>query len=241
MKQLLIDATKALNLSINQKQIEQFSLYKDLLLEWNNKINLTAITDEKEIILKHFIDSISMMTVYKIKDNINVIDVGTGAGFPGVPLKIMCNNINLTLLDSLNKRIKFLNELVDKLQLENVKCIHSRAEDSGKDKAYRQKYDLCVSRAVANLSVLSEYCLPFVSVGGYFISFKSVNIDNELKEAKQAIKQLGAELESINAIKIPYSDIEHSIVIIKKIQQTPERYPRKAGIALKQPIKYTLN
>ncbi len=241
MKQLLIDATKALNLSINQKQIEQFILYKDLLLEWNNKINLTAITDEKEIILKHFIDSISMMTVYKIKDNINVIDVGTGAGFPGVPLKIMCNNINLTLLDSLNKRIKFLNELVDRLQLENVRCIHSRAEDSGKDKTYRQKYDLCVSRAVANLSVLSEYCLPFVSVGGYFISFKSVNIDNELKEAEQAIKQLGAKLESINTIKIPYSDIEHSIIIIKKIQQTPEQYPRKAGIALKQPIKYTLN
>jgi len=241
LKQLLIDATKALNLSINQKQIEQFILYKDLLLEWNNKINLTAITDEKEIILKHFIDSISMMTVYKIKDNINVIDVGTGAGFPGVPLKIMCNNINLTLLDSLNKRIKFLSELVDKLQLENVKCIHSRAEDRGKDKAYRQKYDLCVSRAVANLSVLSEYCLPFVFVGGYFISFKSINIDNELKEAELAIKQLGAKLESVNTIKIPYSDIEHSIVIIKKTQQTPGQYPRKAGIALKQPIKYTLN
>lgn len=237
MKQLLIDATKALNLSINQKQIEQFILYKDLLLEWNNKINLTAITDEKEIILKHFIDSISILTVYKIKDNINVIDIGTGAGFPSVPLKIMCNNINLTLLDSLNKRIKFLNELVDELQLENVKCIHSRAEDSGKDKAYRQKYDLCVSRAVANLSVLSEYCLPFVSVDGYFASFKSININDELNEAKQAIKLLGAEIESVNIIKIPYSDIEHSIVLIKKIRNTPAQYPRKASIISKQPIK----
>lgn len=237
MEQLLIKACEALNLSINEKQVEQFIKYKDLLIEWNKKINLTAITDEKEIVLKHFIDCISLMTVYKIENYINIIDVGTGAGFPSVPIKIMCPNINVTLLDSLNKRIKFLNELIVELELDNISCIHSRAEDSGKDKDFREKYDLCVSRAVANLAVLSEYCLPFVSVGGTFISFKSIDIDNELSGAKVAIEKLGAKVDSVNTVNIPYSDIQHSIIVIKKIRQTPSQYPRKAGMVSKQPIK----
>lgn len=237
MEQLLIKACEALNLSINEKQVEQFIKYKDLLIEWNKKINLTAITDEKEIVLKHFIDCISLMSVYKIEDNMNIIDVGTGAGFPAVPIKIMCPDINVTLLDSLNKRINFLNELIAQLKLKKIFCIHSRAEDSGRDKKFREKYDLCVSRAVANLAVLSEYCLPFVLVGGTFISFKSVNIDDELNEAKPAIEKLGAKVESVNTVTIPYSDIQHSIVVIRKIRQTPSQYPRKAGMVSKQPIK----
>lgn len=237
MEQLLIKACEALNLSINEKQVEQFIKYKDLLIEWNKKINLTAITDEKEIVLKHFIDCISLMSVYKIEDNMNIIDVGTGAGFPAVPIKIMCPDVNVTLLDSLNKRINFLNELIIQLELKNIFCIHSRAEDSGRDKKFREKYDLCVSRAVANLAVLSEYCLPFILVGGTFISFKSVNIDDELNEAKTAIKKLGAKIDSVKTVNIPYSDIQRSIVIIKKIRQTPSQYPRKAGMVSKQPIK----
>lgn len=237
MEQLLIKACEALNLSINEKQVEQFIKYKDLLIEWNKKINLTAITDEKEIVLKHFIDCISLMSVYKIEDNMNIIDVGTGAGFPAVPIKIMCPDVNVTLLDSLNKRINFLNELIAQLELKKIFCIHSRAEDSGRDKKFREKYDLCVSRAVANLAVLSEYCLPFVLVGGTFISFKSVNIDDELNEAKTAIKKLGAKIDSVKTVNIPYSDIQHSIVVIRKIRQTPSQYPRKAGMVSKQPIK----
>lgn len=237
MEQLLIKACEALNLSINEKQVEQFIKYKDLLIEWNKKINLTAITDEKEIILKHFIDCISLMSVYKIEDNMNIIDVGTGAGFPAVPIKIMCPDVNVILLDSLNKRINFLNELIAQLELKKIFCIHSRAEDSGRDKKFREKYDLCVSRAVANLAVLSEYCLPFVLVGGTFISFKSVNIDDELNEAKTAIKKLGAKIDSVKTVNIPYSDIQRSMVIIKKIRQTPSQYPRKAGMVSKQPIK----
>lgn len=237
MKDLLKQACSDLGIKLNEEQIEKFMSYKKLLLEWNEKVNLTSITDEREIILKHFVDCLSITTVYDIKADTKVIDVGTGAGFPGIPLKIVYPDIKLTLLDSLNKRILFLQDLNIKLEFKNVDCIHSRAEDSGQNKLYREKYDLCASRAVADLSVLAEYCLPFVSIGGSFISFKGAEIEDELNQSKTAIKKLGGEIQNVEIIKIPFSDITHSIITIKKLRQTPSQYPRKAGTISKQPIK----
>ena len=236
MKDLLKNACKELNLNINDSQIDEFLKYKELLLEWNEKINLTAITDDKEIILKHFIDC---LTVCKFVDfnGKNFIDVGTGAGFPALPIKIFCKNSYPTLLDSLNKRINFLKTVGNELNLENITYIHSRAEDAGQNKDFREKYDFCVSRAVANLSVLAEFDLPFVKVGGYFIALKGPLLDSELVEAKKAITTLGGEIEKIETIKIPFTDIEHKLVFIKKIRQTPKQYPRKAGKVSKSPIK----
>ncbi len=236
MKKLLKDACLELNILINDRQIDDFLKYKDILLEWNDKINLTAITDHREIILKHFVDSI---TVCKFVDfnGKNFIDVGTGAGFPAIPIKIMCKNSKVTLLDSLNKRINFLKNVVDNLQLENIKYIHSRAEDAGQDVNLREKFDICISRAVANLSILSELDLSFVKLGGYFIALKGPLLDEEILEAKNAINILGGEIEKIENVKIPFTDIEHKLVFIKKIRQTPKQYPRKAGKISKNPIK----
>lgn len=209
--------------------------YKDMLLEWNEKMNLTAITDEREIILKHFADCLIICSGMDL-DKKKVIDVGTGAGFPGVPVKIACPGAEMTLLDSLNKRIGFLTELSAKLGLENVNCVHMRAEDGGADAAYREKFDYCLSRAVANLAVLSEYCLPFVKVGGYFISMKGPDAADEIKEAEKAIKVLGGRIADIKRAAIPETDIVHSLIIIEKIKPTPGKYPRKAGKAKKDPI-----
>ena len=236
MKNLLKNACNELNINIDNSQIDSFLKYKDLLLEWNEKINLTAITDDREIILKHFIDC---LTVCKFVDfnNKTFIDVGTGAGFPALPIKIFCENSIPTLLDSLNKRINFLKIVGNKLSLHNITYIHSRAEDAGQNINFREKYDFCVSRAVANLSVLAEFDLPFVKVGGYFIALKGPLLDNELVDAKKAIITLGGEIEKIETIKIPFTDIEHRLVFIKKLRQTPKQYPRKAGKISKMPIK----
>lgn len=236
MEQLLKQSCSQLNIEISENQIEQFKIYSQLLIEWNQKINLTAITDKKDIIIKHFVDCISIASIYNMSELTNFIDIGTGAGFPGIPIKIMYPNINLTLVDSLNKRIKFLNELKMKLNLEDVECIHSRAEDLGKNKMYRERYNICASRAVANLAVLSEYCLPFVALNGVFIALKGEDIELELSMSEKAIEYLGGRVESIKKIYLPFSDIVHSAVIIKKFRHTPLQYPRKAGIASKQPI-----
>mgnify|MGYP004500690935 FL=1 len=225
---------KDINVEINDEEINEFSLYMDLLLEWNEKINLTAITEKNEIILKHFIDS---LTIYKyIKENDKIADVGTGAGFPGIPLAIMKNKNEVILVDSLNKRINFLNEVIQKIELENVIAIHSRAEDLGKDKKYREKFDIVTSRAVANLTVLVEYLLPLVDVGGYCICMKGPNIEEELNQSKFAIRTLGGKIEKVEKIILPDSDFERNIVIIKKEQYTDKRYPRKAGMPLKNPL-----
>lgn len=235
MKNLLKNACNELNLNINDSQIDDFLKYKELLLEWNEKINLTAITDNREIILKHFVDC---LTVCKFIDfnNKSFIDVGTGAGFPALPIKIFCKDSAPTLLDSLNKRINFLKTVGTKLNLQNITYIHSRAEDAGQDANFREKYDFCVSRAVANLSVLAEFDLPFVKVGGYFIALKGPLLDSEIIDAKKAISTLGGEIEKIETIKIPFTDIEHKLVFIKKLRQTPKQYPRKAGKVSKNPI-----
>lgn len=225
-----------LNINLEKRQICQFLQYYELLVEWNSFMNLTAITDFDEVIKKHFIDSLSLVKAIDLSKNYSVIDIGTGAGFPGIPLKIAFPNLEITLLDSLNKRIKFLNEVIEKLGLENIETIHGRAENFAKDKNYRQSYDLCVSRAVANLSTLSEYCLPYVKTGGKFISYKSEKITDEINAAKKAISILGGNISGQVDFNLPDSDIYRNLFIIEKIKDTPMKYPRKAGLPSKEPI-----
>ena len=223
-KSKLIKLAKVINIEINNEQTEKFYKYMKLLQEWNEKINLTAITEENEVILKH------------INQTDKIIDVGTGAGFPGIPIAIMMPNTQITLLDSLNKRINFLNEVIRELDLKNVETIHSRSEDCGKDMLFREKYDIAIARAVANLTTLSEYLVPFVKIGGKMICMKGTDVEEELKNAKFAIKELGGEITLKDEFCLPYSDIKRNIIIAKKVQYTPKKYPRKAGLPAKEPI-----
>lgn len=223
-----------LNLTLTEEQIEKFYNYMNLLIEWNKKINLTAIVEPKDIILKHFIDS---LTIEKyIKKGETIIDVGTGAGFPGIPLKIAREDLKITLADSLNKRINFLNEVINKLDLKNIETIHTRAEELGKNKKYREKFDIATSRAVANMSTLSEYLIPFIKVKGRCICMKSSDIDTELENAKKAINILGCEIESKDKFNLPNSDLGRSVIILRKVKNTPSKFPRKAGTPAKEPI-----
>lgn len=225
-----------LHFSLSEKQISQFMQYYELLSEWNQVMNLTAITDFDEVCKKHFIDSLSFVKAYDVSSMKTLIDIGTGAGFPGIPLKIAFPDLHVTLLDSLNKRVNFLNTVIDELALENINAIHGRAEDfAGKGKL-REQYDVCVSRAVANLSTLCEYCIPYVKVGGYFISYKSEKITDEIVSAKKAISILGGRLENQVEFMIPGSDIYRNLVVIHKDKKTPASYPRKAGVPSKNPI-----
>ncbi len=223
---------------LNEEQARQFLNYYDLLKEWNSFMNLTAITEFHEVLKKHFVDSLSLIKAIPdlAEKSYSVIDVGTGAGFPGIPLKIVFPNLKITLLDSLNKRIKFLNETVSELKLEDVVLIHGRAEDFSKPEKKRESFDLCVSRAVANLSTLSEYCIPFVKKGGYFISYKSEKLSEEFDSAKKAIQVLGGKYERQVEFNLPDSDIYRNLVVIKKEKSTPLKYPRKAGLPSKEPI-----
>lgn len=231
----ILNAFKSINLDLTENEINAFKMYMDLLLEWNNKINLTAITEEDEIILKHFVDSCSIIKYIKNEDKL--IDIGTGAGFPGIPLKVINKDIHITLMDSLNKRINFLNEVINKLSLENINAIHSRAEDLARNKDYREMYDVAVSRAVANLSTLSEYMLPFVKVGGKCICMKGPNIDEELENAKGAITKLGGRIKYIDNFKLGNTENERNIIVIEKIKETSKMFPRKAGLPSKEPLK----
>ena len=234
-KNKIIELSNKIGVKINEKEVQKFYDYMNLLLEWNEKINLTAITEMNDVILKHFVDS---MTILKyVEDNKKVVDVGTGAGFPGIPIAIMNDNVDITLLDSLNKRLLFLKEVIDKLNLKNVNTVHGRAEDFGQDKSTREKYDIAVSRAVANMSTLSEYLIPTVKTGGICICMKGAEIEQELEDAKKAIKEFGGKIERIEKFVLPNSDMERNIIIIRKEKQTPNRYPRKAGTPAKEPIK----
>lgn len=228
-----------LDIQLSDEQLEQFQIYYDMLIEKNKVMNLTAITQLDEVITKHFLDSIALASVYQnIKeDELKIIDLGTGAGFPGIPLKIAFPQLKITLMDSLNKRIVFLQSVIEKLQLSGIEAIHGRAEEMAKKKEFREKYDLCVSRAVSNLSTLSEYCLPFVRIDGKFISYKASEIEEELESSRKAIKLLGGKLSTVNKITLPESDIERSFVLIDKIEKTSKTYPRKPGTAAKEPIK----
>ena len=219
---------------IDDNKIQKFYDYMNLLVEWNKKINLTAITEEKDIILKHFVDSFTVLKY--IKENKSIVDVGTGAGFPGIPLAIMNDSLKITLVDSLNKRINFLNEVCSKIKLKNTKAIHSRAEEFGQDNNYRESYDIAISRAVSNLTVLAEYLLPLVKVGGKIICMKGPDIEEELKQAKSAIDILGGKFERCDNFCLPKSDISRNIIIINKIKETPKKYPRKAGTPVKTPL-----
>lgn len=235
MEELRTKAEK-IGITLKEEQLEQFDTYYHRLVEKNKVMNLTAITEYQEVIDKHFTDSLLLAGIRDLTGDISVIDVGTGGGFPGIPLKIAFPNLKITLLDSLNKRVGFLNEVIEELQLEGIEAIHSRAEDAGQKKEYREQYDLCVSRAVANLAALSEYCLPFVKQSGYFVSYKSINIDEEIEQAGKAIQILGGRFENSETVQIPDTDIYRQFVMIQKIKRTPKGYPRKAGTASKNPI-----
>lgn len=226
----------SLGIKYNDEMILQFQTFYNMLIEKNKVMNLTSITELGEVIEKHFLDSVSIIKAYNIESVNDIIDVGTGGGFPGIPLKIVFPHLNITLLDSLNKRIQFLDEVVSELNLENVTTCHGRAEDFGRDELYREKYDLCVSRAVANLSSLSEYCLPFVKVGGHFVSYKSGNSDEEIVSSKGAIKKLSGKIVKIERFNLPESDISRSFILIKKYEKMSDKYPRKSGMPTKKPL-----
>lgn len=228
---------KELGVSLSEEQIGQFLTYYEMLVEWNEFMNLTAITEYGDVLKKHFVDSVSLIKAYDVSKNVSLIDIGTGAGFPGLALKIAYPNLQVTLLDSLNKRIKFLDEVIAKLGLTGIDTIHGRAEDFAKPDKLREKYDLCVSRAVANMSTLSEFCLPFVKVGGQFISYKSEKITEEMETAGKAISILGGKVDGQVEFTLPDSDIYRNLFIIKKVKPTPGKYPRKAGLPAKEPLK----
>lgn len=227
--------SKKLDVEINNNQIDKFYKYMEILLEWNQKINLTAITDCEEIILKHFVDSLTIERY--VEKGSYLIDVGTGAGFPGIPIKIVREDIKMVLLDSLNKRIQFLNEVINQLGLKNIEAVHARVEEFGKNKEYREKFDIATSRAVANLSTLSEYMIPLVKVGGKCVCMKGKEVEQELQDAKNAINVLGGKAVDKVEFQLLDNDINRSIICISKVKSTPSKYPRKPGTPSKEPIK----
>lgn len=225
-----------LNITLTEYQKEQFDRYYQILVEWNKVMNLTGITDYDEVNLKHFTDSLTVVRTLDLNEICSVIDIGTGAGFPGLPIKIAFPNIKVVLLDSLNKRIKFLDAVAEELNLTGIETLHGRAEDYAKKKEYREQFDLCVSRAVANLLTLSEYCIPFVKKNGYFVSYKSGSSDEEIKQSEKAVNILGGEIIKVDKFLLPGTDMGRSLVNIKKLRNTPLKYPRKAGIPSKEPL-----
>lgn len=233
----LVRGTMQLGITLSEKQIQQFIRYYELLVEWNSFMNLTAITEYEEVMEKHFVDSLAVVKVCDFHQIKSLIDIGTGAGFPGIPLKIAFPHLEVVLLDSLNKRTKFLNEVINQLGLENIRTIHGRAEDYAKQKEYREQFDVCVSRAVANLSTLSEYCIPYVRNMGEFISYKSGKIEEEVEQSRKAVLILGGKISRIEKFCLADTDMERSFVIIKKEKKSPGKYPRKAGMPSKEPLQ----
>lgn len=234
-KQRLKEQAKDLKIELDESKQEKFYTYMKLLQEWNEKINLTAITEPKEILQKHFIDSLTILPY--LEKSTSIIDVGTGAGFPGIPIKIVEESRKVILLDALNKRLNFLKEVIDTLELSKIETIHLRAEEAGKNKKFREQFDIAVSRAVAPLVVLAEYLLPFVKINGKCICMKGSNIKEEIEDSKKAIQILGGKIEKIEEFTLPNSDIKRTIIVIKKVYETPSKYPRKPGTPSKQPIE----
>ncbi len=227
---------KEFNIVLSEHQTEQFFSYYEMLIEKNKVMNLTAITDFDEVIKKHFVDSLSLVKAYDLTSPVSLVDIGTGAGFPGIPLKIVFPDLEITLLDSLNKRVDFLQSVIASLDLKGIDAFHGRAEDFARQEKFRERFDLCVSRAVANLSVLCEYCLPYVKIGGKFISYKSEKIMEELKAAEHAVNVLGGKVKEQISFTLPDSDINRNLIVIEKNRKTPKQYPRKAGTASKDPL-----
>ncbi len=223
------------NIEIKAHQAENLEKYEKMMLEYNEFMNLTAITEHEEVMEKHFLDSITLISSGKLSLGCTLIDIGAGAGFPSVPVKIVREDIKLTMLDSLNKRVNFLNDVIEKVGLKDSRAVHFRAEEGGKDKSLRESFDVATARAVADLSVLSEYAIPFVKVGGYFVAMKGNTPEDEINGAKRAIKEMGGQIETVKEITLP-SGIKHCLVIIKKVSPTPSKYPRKAGKPSKEPI-----
>ena len=236
MSQIFDNKLNELGITLNETQKKQFDQFYELLVEWNKVMNLTGITEYEEVNEKHFVDSVSIVKSVDMNQVESVIDVGTGAGFPGIPLKIVFPHLKVVLLDSLNKRINFLNTVIDELGLENISTIHGRAEDFAKKPEYREQFDLCVSRAVANLATLSEYCIPYVKKDGMFVPYKSGEIDEELEQSKKAVHVLGGKIQDVVKFQLPGTEIGRSFVKIRKIQNTAKKYPRKAGLPSKEPI-----
>lgn len=231
---------KELGIELSEKQKQQFICFYEMLVEKNKVMNLTAITEFNEVIIKHFLDSLALVKVIgkeKLSSDVSIIDIGTGAGFPGIPLKIAFPDIKITLLDSLNKRINFLKETANELGLENIDFIHGRSEDFGKNPQYREIYDICVSRAVANLATLSEFCVPFVKIGGFFVSYKAGDCGKEVEESAKAVEKMGGSVKKILEYIVPESDLNRVLLLIEKEKATPKAYPRKAGTPAKEPIK----
>lgn len=236
MSEMLKNRMDRLQIETNENMLEQFDLFYHLLVEWNKVMNLTGITEYEEVVEKHFADSLSLARFLDLNKIHTVIDVGTGAGFPGIPLKIAFPHLKVVLLDSLNKRINFLNEVIAKLDLKEIHTIHGRAEEYARKPEYREQFDLCVSRAVANLSVLSEYCIPYIRIGGIFIPYKSGNIDEEVAASRKAVDILGGQIDHVEKFQLPDTDIHRSFVFINKIKNTQKKYPRKAGTPAKEPL-----
>lgn len=232
----LIDGLSSWNVSVSDEQLRQLWDYYNLLIEKNKVMNLTTITEFSEVVEKHFLDSLSLCQVTDLSQSLEVLDLGTGAGFPGIPLKIFFPELNITLMDSLSKRIVFLTDVIDDLELSGIEAVHARAEEAARNKYFREKYDLCVSRAVANLTTLSEYCLPFVKVGGRFISYKSADIDEELFAGKNGIEKLGGVVSDVPKFLLPGTQLHRSLVVIDKSKATPRGYPRKPGTPAKEPL-----
>ncbi len=236
MSEMLKNRMDRLQIETNENMLEQFDLFYHLLVEWNKVMNLTGITEYEEVVEKHFADSLSLARFLDLNKIHTVIDVGTGAGFPGIPLKIAFPHLKVVLLDSLNKRINFLNEVIAKLDLKEIHTIHGRAEEYARKPEYREQFDLCVSRAVANLSVLSEYCIPYIRIGGIFIPYKSGDIDEEVAASRKAVDILGGQIDHVEKFQLPDTDIHRSFVFINKIKNTQKKYPRKAGTPAKEPL-----
>ena len=236
MSKILESKLQELNITLNENQSEQFQIFYNLLTEWNKVMNLTGITEYEEVVEKHFLDSLALIKAVNIQKVHKIIDIGTGAGFPGIPLKIVYPQLDVTLLDSLNKRVRFLDTVIENAGLCGIKAIHGRAEDYAKQPDYRENYDLCVSRAVANLATLSEYCIPYIRIGGIFTPYKSGDVEKEVEQSKNVISILGGNIKDIVKFQLPGTDIRRSFIIIEKVKMTAKKYPRKAGLPSKEPL-----